>query len=148
VGAGQPSDVQQEQELLADQSAHIDGMFATIRGDYAARVVQFESRAQDGIMTPPLGGLARLQKDATYQVITNPLSGAFYVAHNNTTLPPTDNKTLRLALNFAMNRKRFAETVMYGFVQPEVLLWKPTSPAFDRPRTARIRLTSTIQLPW
>ena len=82
-------------------------------------------------MTPPWGDLARLQKDAKYQAITNPLSGAFYVAHINTTLPPTDNKLLRQALNFAMDRKRFAQTVIYGFVQPEVLLWKPSSPAFD-----------------
>jgi peptide/nickel transport system substrate-binding protein len=110
---------------------YIDGMVATIVGDSAARVVQLESGVQDLIMTPPWGDLARLQKDAKYQAITNPLSGSFYVAHINTTLPPTDNKLVRQALSFAMDRKRFAQTVIYGFVQPEVLLWKPSSPAFD-----------------
>jgi peptide/nickel transport system substrate-binding protein len=98
--------------------------------------VQLESGAIDVAMTPAWQDMARLKNDSNYQAVTNPLSGSFYVASANTSLPPTDNKLLRQALNFAMDRERFAKTVMYDFVQPEVLLWKPSSPAYDPSKNA------------
>jgi peptide/nickel transport system substrate-binding protein len=110
---------------------YLDGMTSIVTGDASARMVAFEAGQTDVIRTPSWSDMARLKADPTFQAITNPLSGSFYNASFNTTMPPTDNKLVRQALNFAMDRKRFADTVMYGFTQPEVLLWKPSSPAYD-----------------
>ena len=110
---------------------YLDGLTSIVTGDASARMVAFEAGQVDVIRTPSWSDMARLKSDPSFQAITNPLSGSFYNASFNTTLPPTDNKFVRQALNFAMDRKRFADTVMYGFAQPEVLLWKPSSPAYD-----------------
>jgi peptide/nickel transport system substrate-binding protein len=45
---------------------------------------------------------------------------------------PTDNKLLRQAINYAIDRKRFVDTVMKGFTgEPRALPWAKSSPAFD-----------------
>jgi peptide/nickel transport system substrate-binding protein len=49
----------------------------------------------------------------------------------NTTQPPTDNKLVRQALQFALDRQRIADTLWQGVEKPLTLLWYPTSPAFD-----------------
>ena len=110
---------------------YLDGMSSIVTGDASARMVAFEAGQTDVIRTPGWSDMSRLKADPTFQAITNPLSGSFYNASFNTTMAPTNNKLVRQALNFAMDRKRFSETVMYGFMQPEVLLWKPSSPAYD-----------------
>jgi ABC-type transport system substrate-binding protein len=46
-------------------------------------------------------------------------------------MAPTDDKLVRRALSFAMDRQRWGGTVMFGFAEPKVLLWKPSSPAYD-----------------
>ena len=50
----------------------------------------------------------------------------------NAGLAPTDNKMLRQAINYAIDRKRFTDTVMKGFTgEPRALPWAKSSPAFD-----------------
>jgi peptide/nickel transport system substrate-binding protein len=46
-------------------------------------------------------------------------------------VPPLDNKKVRQALNYALDRKRFSETALLGTGQPIALPWLPSSPAYD-----------------
>jgi peptide/nickel transport system substrate-binding protein len=73
----------------------------------------------------------RLQNDPNYQVILNMTSGATYCLVCNTTKGPTDNKLFRQALQYAVDRQRFASTVLQGLGEPGDLCWHPTSPAYD-----------------
>ena len=44
---------------------------------------------------------------------------------------PIADKRVRQALNYAIDRQRFAQTLMFGIVQPRSLPWLPNSPAYD-----------------
>lgn len=110
---------------------YLDEIVVTVLPDSQAMVTQLEAGAQDVIVLPPWRDLARLKPDPKYQALTNPMSGAWYVSAANCIIPPTDNKLLRQALSFALDRKRFAESVMFGLVQPRALPWTPGSPAYD-----------------
>src|SRR5260370_26867869 len=47
-------------------------------------------------------------------------------------MAPTNNKLMRQAINYAINRQRFTDTVMKGFTaEPRALPWAKSSPAFD-----------------
>jgi peptide/nickel transport system substrate-binding protein len=50
---------------------------------------------------------------------------------SNVTKPPTDNKLVRQALNYAMDRKRIVELAFRGQAEPVTLPWQPTSLAYD-----------------
>jgi ABC-type transport system substrate-binding protein len=49
--------------------------------------------------------------------------------------PPFDDKRVRQAMNYAMNRQRFAETIFKGTSQPISLPWMPGAPAYDPARS-------------
>src|SRR5207302_5748267 len=58
--------------------------------------------------------------------------GQHFCAQVNCGQAPTDNKLVRQALNYAINRQRFTDTVMKGFTgEPRALPWAKSSPAFD-----------------
>ncbi len=74
----------------------------------------------------------RLKDDKKYQVFETHGVGQFFYAAVNTGVAPTDNKLLRQAIGYAIDRQRFADGIMKGFVgEPKSLPWAPTSPAFD-----------------
>jgi len=45
--------------------------------------------------------------------------------------PPFADKRVRQAMSLALDRKRFADNVMYGLTQPTFVIWPRTSPAYD-----------------
>jgi len=73
----------------------------------------------------------RTQKEARAQALINQNSGNYMGAAFNTTQPPTDNKLVRQALQFALDRQRLASTIWQGVEHPLTLLWYPSSPAYD-----------------
>jgi len=64
-------------------------------------------------------------------VLINPTSGTTWAVCYNCTRPPTDNKLVRQALGYALNRNRIADAVWHGLEQPIVLPWNSVSPAYD-----------------
>jgi peptide/nickel transport system substrate-binding protein len=94
-------------------------------------VTEFESGTLDLALQPTLNDWVRTQKDARAQALINQNSGNYMGAAFNTTQPPTDNKLVRQALQFALDRQRVSDTVFQGVEKPLTLLWFPTSPAYD-----------------
>ena len=81
---------------------------------------------------PPLRDFVRLRADPKYQAFVNPLSGQNYLVGLNTLNAPLDNKKVRQALFYAIDRKRFTDTVMLGITQPKSLPWgNLSSPAYE-----------------
>ena len=63
--------------------------------------------------------------------MVHPSSGTFYELAFLTSVKPFDNKLVRQAFNWAIDRERNATQVFQGFAQPVNLQWSPSSPAYD-----------------
>jgi len=108
---------------------YLDEVRFSIHSDGQAMIVQLESGSLDVANGPPLADFARLSKDSSYRPVT--VASGTNVIGVNTTRPPTDNKLVRQALNYALDRKRIVESVYKGSATPEALPWEPNSLAFD-----------------
>lgn len=110
---------------------YLDGIQIPILRDQQAMVTQLEAGSLDIARLPTLTDFNRLKSDPNYQALQNPLTGAHYVAGFNLTIPPFDNKLLRQALCYAVDKKRFVDTILGGIGAPESLPWLPASPAYE-----------------
>jgi peptide/nickel transport system substrate-binding protein len=116
---------------------YLDGFLVTIFRDQQAMAAQLEGGSLDIANSPATPDAARLKGDAKYQFFVAPASGAYNLVAANAQLAPTDNKLMRQAINWTINRQRFADTVqqsLYG--APKDLPWPPSSPANDPTKQA------------
>jgi peptide/nickel transport system substrate-binding protein len=111
---------------------YLDGIQIPILRDQQAMATQLEAGAIDVARLPNLVDFNRLKTDSKYQALLNPLTGAHYEAGFNLTMPPFDNKKLRQALSYAVDKKRFVDTILGGVGAPESLPWLPSSPAYEQ----------------
>ena len=110
---------------------YLDGIEIPILRDQQAMVTQLEAGSLDIARLPTLTDFNRLKSDPAYQALQNPMTGAHYLAGFNLTMPPFDNKLVRQALCFAVDKKRFVDTILGGVGAPESLPWAATSPAYE-----------------
>ena len=110
---------------------YIDEWRVQVIPDPQSIVTQFEAGALDLVDLAPVRDAVRLQKDSRYQVIPNPLAGQYSGIIVNTSNPPLDNKVVRQALNYAIDRQRYIDTALGGAVDPVDLVWPATSPAAE-----------------
>jgi peptide/nickel transport system substrate-binding protein len=108
---------------------YLDEIVVTIARDDASMTAQLEAGALDLVAGPSLTEFNRLK--ATYQSLLMPNAGTFHQFQPNVTFAPLDNKVVRQALNYAIDRKRIAETVLQGVTQARSLPWPSTSPAYE-----------------
>jgi peptide/nickel transport system substrate-binding protein len=108
---------------------YVDGVRVSIVKDTQALVSQFEGGAFDIARSIPLLDYVRLKADPQYQALPNKISTSFHVIGANIKYPPFDNKIFRQALNYAIDRTRFVDTVLQGNSSPSALPWDPTAPA-------------------
>jgi peptide/nickel transport system substrate-binding protein len=105
--------------------------------DPQAMVAQLEAGALDAAIGTPLRDVARLKGDPKYRYYSNPAAGTYTVLVANTTQPPLDRKEVRQAINYALDRKRVADTVYLGIGgTPKALPWTPQNPAYDATKAA------------
>jgi peptide/nickel transport system substrate-binding protein len=111
---------------------YLDGIHFQIFKDPQSMVVAFEAGQLDAIDTPPIRDTARLQQDSKWQVVFNDIAGDSYVITFNTTKAPTDNKLLRQAMSYALDRQRIAESVLQNVGAPKNIPYYPSSPAYEQ----------------
>jgi peptide/nickel transport system substrate-binding protein len=116
---------------------YIDGFVAKVVEPKSA-MIQLEAGAIDLLRTEAVEDITRLKKDPTYQAIQHPFPGSFYEFGINVTRPPFDNKKVRQAFNHAIDRQRYANSLMQGLVKPLALFWSTTSPAYDEAKNASV----------
>ena len=110
----------------------LDSIHVTILRDPQAMMVQFEAGALDAVRYPPRQDYARLRGNATYSAIAHPVSDASAFGIGvNVGMPPMDNKLLRQALNYAIDRQRFVDTLLLGVGAPQSLPWSDKSPMYE-----------------
>jgi len=111
---------------------YVDGVQISIYRDAQAMVAALEAGALDLADLVPIPDADRLKADPKYKLYQTHDLGQFFYGTVNAGKPPTDNKLLRQAINYAIDRKRFTDTVMKGFTgEPRALPWAKSSPAFD-----------------
>ncbi|MCA1644656.1 MAG: ABC transporter substrate-binding protein [Chloroflexi bacterium] len=116
---------------------YLDGFVATILRDQQAMSAQLEGGALDVVDAPGTPDAARLKTDPKYQFIVDPASGTYGLVAANAQLAPTDNKLVRQAINWTINRQRYAETVLQGlYGTPKDLPWPSSSAANDPAKQA------------
>jgi len=94
-------------------------------------VAQFESGALDVVVRPPIRDFVRWRQDKSHQALTHGSSGAYYAVGFNTSRPPFDDKRVRQALNWAIDRERFAKLILADTIQPYSLPWPKDSIAYE-----------------
>jgi peptide/nickel transport system substrate-binding protein len=110
----------------------LDQIVLTIAKDQQAMAVQLEAGQVDFIVNPTIQDFVRLSGDTTrYQGLELPNPAAFAMMQPNSTRAPMDNKLVRQALNWAIDRQRMADAVQLGRVQIQDLPWPPASPASE-----------------
>jgi peptide/nickel transport system substrate-binding protein len=117
---------------------YLDRIEASIRSDVQAGLAALEAGQIDLLRTQQLRDVARLKEDPKMQVILHPSPGTFFELAFLTTVKPFDNKIVRQAFNYAIDRKRLSEQILYGFAQPIALQWSPSAPAYDASKNAAI----------
>jgi peptide/nickel transport system substrate-binding protein len=115
---------------------YLDQLQFRIFTDPQAMMTEFESGTLDLALQPSLVDWVRTQKDGKDQALINQNSGNYMGAAFNTTRAPTDNKQIRQALQFGLDRQRVSDSVFQGVEKPLTLLWFPTSPAYDAAKNA------------
>jgi peptide/nickel transport system substrate-binding protein len=112
---------------------YLDEVNVAIVKDPEAMSLQLDSGALDAIYAPPLQNGGRWQKDPEFQVLVDDPNGYFFTAAVNVAKPPFDNKKVRQAINYAIDRKRFADTTLLKLGGPgQDLPWPAGAPA-DEP---------------
>jgi peptide/nickel transport system substrate-binding protein len=103
---------------------YLDTFTVTFSKDGQSMTSQLEAGAQDLVVSPSPRDAVRLQCDNSYQVTINRQTGAVSTLAANTTVPPTDSKLVRQALNYALDRQRYATTVLRGTTNARSLPWR------------------------
>lgn len=112
---------------------YLDAIQIRIFTDPQSMTSELEGGGIDVAILPLLRDAVRLAKDPKFQVVYNQNSGSvnLLLAQTKDGSAPTGNKVFRQALNYAMDRKRWTDTVLLGVGTPKALPLAPTSPAFD-----------------
>lgn len=84
---------------------YLDEVLVVIRRDAQTAVVEFEAGAVDMVgVGLSVSDLVRLKKDPQHQVLINDRTGSSFTLYANRTRAPTDNKLVRQALSYAVDR--------------------------------------------
>jgi peptide/nickel transport system substrate-binding protein len=111
--------------------AKIDKIIYRIVPDAATRFAGFESGAIDILQQVPPNKVEAYQDMDGVEVMTGPGQGIYHVEFNcNTTADhdPWNNKDLRLAMAYSINRTQILQTVWHGIGEEGVNLLSPICP--------------------
>jgi peptide/nickel transport system substrate-binding protein len=109
---------------------YLDGVVTNIRNQQNMSL-QLEGGTLDAVKIPHIDDFARLKANPDFVAQIAPNSGTFFEIGINTKTPPLDDKRVRQALNHALDRKRYADTIFHGVATTINLPWSQSSPAFD-----------------
>jgi peptide/nickel transport system substrate-binding protein len=112
---------------------YVDQIVTQIFTDPQSMITQLEGGALDVAILPTIRDAVRLVKDPKYQVVYNQASGSvnLIALQCQPGASPTTNKLFRQALNYAINRQRWVDTVLLGVGTTKDLPVTPTNPAYD-----------------
>lgn len=106
-----------------------------ISSDYDASTASLQAGTLDMVAFIPPNQAVKV-KDR-FDIFVGPTGLEVYPLRINPQRAPFDNKGVRQALHYAINRKAIVDKVFYGYGKPTVLLFGESSPAFDSAALSR-----------
>jgi peptide/nickel transport system substrate-binding protein len=111
---------------------YIDNFRTNIFRDQQAMISALEAGAIQVVDLAAIPDAVRLQGDKDYNVYYTNMIGQFFHSYFNCSKPPFDNKQVRQAVAYAIDKQRVTDTVFKGFTGPPISLpWTTASPAFE-----------------
>jgi peptide/nickel transport system substrate-binding protein len=108
----------------------LDGIDVLIAPDQQAMVIQLEARAVEVAQNPPPRDAKRLRASSGFTVVDAPHGAQSYGIVLNVTRRPLDHPTVRRAVNHALDRSRFVNTVLAEQSEPWCQPWPKHSIAY------------------
>ncbi len=93
---------------------YIQSVTVKIIGDPQARLANLQSGSVDAVNALALSDASRLQSDSSLQIVSYPPGGTWYANVLNMAHPPFDNKLVRQALNFSLDRDTINQLAYYN----------------------------------
>ncbi len=111
---------------------YLSTMQTSVLRDSQSMVTQLEAGALDVIRLPPRQDFVRLRANAQFQAISHPVTDSVAFGLGlNVQHPPLDNKLVRQALNYALDRKRFVDALLLGLGTTQDLPWNEASAMYE-----------------
>jgi peptide/nickel transport system substrate-binding protein len=108
---------------------YLDAVTFTTIVDPNAAAIALETGTAGLVQLAP-SDARRLKSANPSSIVVMPDSGNYDFALN-TSEPPFNDRRVRQAIDLSLDRKRFADTVVYGLTEPTHVIWLKTSPAWD-----------------
>jgi peptide/nickel transport system substrate-binding protein len=118
---------------------YLDQVEQQFIGDLSTLSLNLEAGALDLISGASARDAQRLRTNTAYKVVINPNSGTFFTVIANVTAAGLENKQVRQALNFAIDRQRIIDASLLGVGTPISLPWAPSSAAYDNSKNPTYR---------
>jgi peptide/nickel transport system substrate-binding protein len=109
----------------------LDRIDISVMKDVSAMALALESGAVDLIEQPLDRDFVRFRDSGKFQAIASPFWSDFYYIASVVNVPPLDNKKLRQAINYSIDRQRFVERALVGIGEAQSIPWPKNSPAYD-----------------
>jgi len=110
---------------------YLDGIDLAITDDKQSMVVGVESAQRDVAWQVLTQDLSRLKSNPQVVPVISDKGAQFYYIGVNTTGDGVQDKRVRQAINAAIDRKRITDTLLFGLVEPDTLMWPKSSPAYN-----------------
>jgi peptide/nickel transport system substrate-binding protein len=105
--------------------------------DAQARIANLQAGSLDFVDSLAPSDIVRLQKEGKYQVAAAPPGGFWYCNVMNCAKPPLDNKLVRQALNYSMDREKVAKLAYFNRAPATQSRYLPSSPWYSKPAATR-----------
>jgi peptide/nickel transport system substrate-binding protein len=115
---------------------YLDQIVVNVRKDAQSMAADLEAGALNLVYDVTLQDYVRLKSDPNYSAQLLLPAAGMYQIQPNVTYKPLDDKRVRQALNYAIDRQRITDTVLLGLVGPEDLPWPATSPAYEQAKNS------------
>jgi peptide/nickel transport system substrate-binding protein len=107
----------------------LDGLSIRVLPDPSSALVNLEAGAVEMVQIRD-SDVQQVRGKSGLAVFVAPGSGNYDVLLN-TADPPFNDKRVRQAVDLALDRKRFSETVLYALADPTYVMWPKASPVWD-----------------
>ena len=121
---------------------YLDGIDLQITDDKQSMVAAVESGQRDIAWQVLPQDMSRLKNGAQAMSVVSNAGSQFYYIGVNTQGEGVADKRVRQAFEYAIDRKRIADTLLFGLVPPQAIAWPRTSPAYS----AEIDTTAAFDL--
>lgn len=110
---------------------YLDKATVKIIADPQARLANLLSGSVDVVDAPLPSDVARLKSDGKVQIANPPPGGAWYANVLNCSRPPFDNKLVRQAMNYTIDRDKINKLAYYSLAPVTQARYMPNSPWYN-----------------